>query len=333
MTPASSPAAGYLPALDGWRGISILCVLAAHLLPLGPKAWHLNDAMGPLGMALFFTLSGFLITRFLLTHHSVLDFLTRRAFRIVPLAWLSMVIMLWMAQAPASSWASHFLFYANLPPQTLTDVGSHLWSLCVEVQFYAAIALVVALFGRRGLYVLPLACVAITLHRTSAQAYVDIVSWRRADEILAGGVLAMAFTQQFGAKPVQLLRGLNPYVLMALLAVASHPSSGFMNYLRPYLAALLVGSTLVAAPGQLSTVLNHRALRYIATVSFAVYIIHHPLNYTWLGTGDTLVRYLKRPLLFAVTFALAHVSTFYFEQWFMALGKRLSAKLTAASTS
>jgi peptidoglycan/LPS O-acetylase OafA/YrhL len=224
------------------------------------------------------------------------------------------------------------LFYANLPPQNLTDVGSHLWSLCVEVQFYVAIALVVSMFGRRGLYVLPLVCVAITLHRVSVQAHTDIVTWRRADEILAGGVLAMALMHQFGSQPLRLLRWLNPYVLMVVFVVSGHPSSGFMNYLRPYVAALLVGATLVAAPPRLDAFLGHRVLRYIATVSFAVYIIHHPLNYTWLGSGDTLVRYLKRPLLFAATFALAHVSTFYFEQKFMSLGKRISTKLVPTAT-
>ena len=36
---------------------------------------------------------------------------------------------------------------------------------------------------------------------------------------------------------------------------------------------------------------------------------------------------MKRPLLFAATFALAHVSTFYFEQRLIEFGKRLSRKL------
>ncbi|UUZ49860.1 hypothetical protein LP420_06870 [Massilia sp. B-10] len=31
-----------LRALNGWRGLSIVMVLAAHLLPLGPKTWQLN---------------------------------------------------------------------------------------------------------------------------------------------------------------------------------------------------------------------------------------------------------------------------------------------------
>ena len=319
---------GRLHALDGWRGISILCVLAAHLLPLGPKAWYMNETIAPMGMAIFFTLSGFLITRFLLDHDSVADFLVRRFFRIVSLAWVAMAVVLLISSAPTSAYLPHFLFYANLPPQSLTVIGSHLWSLCVEVQFYAGIALVVALLGKRGLYLLPVACLAVTLHRVVAHAPIDIVTWRRVDEILAGGILALAFSNRLGAGPQRVLRWLNPYAILLLLAISSHPGSGFMNYLRPYFAALLVGSTLFAPPARLDAVLGSRGLRYIATISFALYVIHHPLIFTWLGTGETLVRYLKRPLLFAATFGLAHVSTFYLEQSCIAYGKRLSRRFS-----
>ena len=54
-----------IPILDGWRATSILCVLGAHLVPLGPKALQLNFVAGAMGMALFFCLSGFLIVQFL----------------------------------------------------------------------------------------------------------------------------------------------------------------------------------------------------------------------------------------------------------------------------
>lgn len=317
--------------LDGWRGISILCVLAAHLLPLGPKTFHLNEMVGPMGMALFFTLSGFLITRFLLQHDSVLDFLIRRFFRIVPLAWLATALVVFMAAAPTSAYLSHFLFYANLPPQTLTAVGSHLWSLCVEVQFYVGIALIAKLLGRRGLYLLPIICIAVTLHRISAQSLIDIVTWRRVDEILAGGILAMAYSNQFGERVRRLLSRPNPYVMAVLFAVTCHPGSGSLNYLRPYVAALLIGATLYTPPAHLRALLSGPVLRYIATVSFALYVVHQPLVFTWLGTGDTAVRYLKRPLLFAATFALAHASTFYFEKHCIGFGKRLSARLTGVN--
>ena len=327
MTALSRSDSGHLSVLDGWRGISILLVLAAHLLPVGPKGWGLNETVGPMGMALFFTLSGFLITRFLLTHDSTIDFLIRRLFRILPLAWLALALALPLVGTPASDYLPNFLFYANLPPQHLTDIASHFWSLCVEMQFYVGIALVVSVLGRRGLYLLPVICIAVTLHRVSAGTLVDIVTWRRVDEILAGGSLALFHAGKFGERPSRLLARMNAYLLLVLLALASHPATGFLNYLRPYLAAALVGVTLFNPPARLGSVLRLHALAYIAEVSFALYVIHHLLIYTWLGEGDKWVKYLKRPLLFATTFALAHVSTFYFEKPWIDLGRRLSGKL------
>ena len=318
---------GRLAVLDGWRGVRILCVLASHLLPLGPSTWKLNEMAGPMGMALFFTLSGFLITRFVLDHSSITDFLIRRFFRIIPLAWLALAISLPLVDAASPDYWPNFLFYANLPPQHLVEITSHFWSLCVEMQFYIGIALVVGLFGKRGLYLLPLVCVGITFHRISAGALVDIVTWRRLDEILAGGVLAMVYSKKFGAVTTRVVSGTNAYVLLLLLAVASHPESGFINYMRPYLAAMLVGTTLFNPPPRMARLLQTRALKYIATISFALYVIHHLLMFSWLASGDKWVKYLKRPLLFAATFGLAHLSTFHFEQHWTNFGKRLSSRL------
>jgi peptidoglycan/LPS O-acetylase OafA/YrhL len=331
MTPSDTHPAerARLAVLDGWRGISILLVLTTHLLPLGPKSWRLNETAGPMGMALFFTLSGFLITRFLLQHASISDFLIRRFFRIVPLSWLAMLVVLLMDGAPWSSVLPNFLFYANLPPQHLTEAGSHLWSLCLEVQFYVGIALLVKLGGRRSLQLLPVLCVAVTVHRIIAGAPVDIVTWRRADEILAGVLVALAYQGSWGGRPARLLARANPYLLVPLLVMCSHPAFEALNYLRPYVAAVLVGSTLYSPPQPLGRVLASRTLAYIAAVSFALYVIHHILMFSWLGDGDKLARYAKLPLLVAATFLLAHVSTFQFEHRCIALGKRLSAKLQA----
>ena len=151
---ASAHPAARFATLDGWRGLSILFVLAAHLLPLGPKEWQLNATAGPLGMALFFTLSGFLISHFLLNHSSITDFLIRRFFRFAPLAWLYLFVALFVSQASTASYLAHFLFYASWPPMQVGGAASHIWSLCIEVQFYIGIALLVALLGKRGLYLL-----------------------------------------------------------------------------------------------------------------------------------------------------------------------------------
>ncbi len=314
----------HLDVLDGWRGISILLVLAAHLLPLGPKAWQLNEAAGPMGMALFFTLSGFLITRFLLDRPNVGDFLIRRFFRVVPLAWLALAIALPLAATAPAWYAPNFLFYANLPPYPLPDVVGHFWSLCVEMQFYAAIAIVVAVFGSRGLMLLPLACLAITCLRVADGAHVDITTWHRVDEILAGGVLALLHAGRLGVGRSAWLERTPVLAWLALLAVTSHPGSGPMNYLRPYAAAALVGCTLRDPPPHVAAVLRSSVLAYLAKVSFALYVFHGILMHTWLGEGERWVKYLKRPLLVAATFALAHLSTVHYERRWIELGKRLS---------
>jgi peptidoglycan/LPS O-acetylase OafA/YrhL len=314
--------------LDGWRGISILLVLATHFLPLGPKAWQLNDTSGPMGMALFFTLSGFLITNFLLHKASVTDFLIRRLARIVPLAWLFMLIALPLAQASLDAWVAHFLFYANWPPIQLTNMTSHIWSVCVEMQFYLGIALIFALFRETGLLLLPALCVAITIFRVANGAHIGINTYYRVDEILAGAVLALAFNDRLGLSIKKIIGNLNPFVLALLLVISCHPKSGFMNYFRPYLAALLVGWTLFNEKSRLSEWLKNHVLSYIAEISYALYVIHPLFGHTWLGSGEGWTKYVKRPLLFAVVFLLAHLSTFHYEHRCIAFGKRLSARLT-----
>jgi peptidoglycan/LPS O-acetylase OafA/YrhL len=112
-----------LSVLDGWRAVSILLVLAGHLLPLGPSRWEMNEAVAAMGMVIFFTLSGFLITSFLSRGADLRVFIIRRFFRIAPLAWVVMIVLLIMNQSPAKAWVANLLFYANLPPYYLVPGG------------------------------------------------------------------------------------------------------------------------------------------------------------------------------------------------------------------
>ena len=142
-----------LSILDGWRAVSILSVLAAHLLPLNALVPHSNEAAGLFGMAVFFTLSGFLITRFLIERPDPRAFIIRRAFRILPLAWVGVLAAFLIdgGNGTLAQLTANLLFYANLPPIPLFDSGAHLWSLNVEVQFYVMIALAVAMIGKNAL--------------------------------------------------------------------------------------------------------------------------------------------------------------------------------------
>ena len=321
----------HLSVLDGWRGISIIFVLAGHLLPLSPKQWEMNGAVATSGMAIFFTLSGFLIARFLIAETSIRDFLIRRFCRIVPLSWAYFVLTLSLVGVSWDVFASHMLFYANLPPSTLIPVTGHMWSLCVEVQFYVAIAAFTAIAGRKSLRLIPLICLAVTALRIYNGAHVSIYTYERIDEILAGASLAVLYSstasRQVSAKAAHLL----PVLFIALL-VSSHPLSGWMNYARPYFAAATVGLTLYAVTNLQKAVLCSRPLRYVAQISYALYVIHPLLAHSWLGTGDTLVKYAKRPLLFLVLWAASHISTFYFEKTWTDWGRNLTKRRRDVTT-
>jgi len=316
----------YFHVLDGWRGLSILFVLATHLLPLGPKALRLNETFGPIGMALFFTLSGFLITNFLLHRPNLFDFIVRRFFRIIPLAWLYLLIALPILGVNLDDYLAHYAFYGNWPPMNFVEGSSHFWSLCVEMQFYVGIALLFFILKERAFYLTIVLCILVTLYRVNSEVLIAINTYFRIDEILAGVIVAMAYNNKLGEWIPRLFKWINPYYMMLLLLISCHPDSGFINYFRPYFAATLVASTLYNPPLKLASFLNMKILVYLAGISYALYVIHPLLAHTWLGSGDVFVKYSKRPLLFLVLFALAHLSTFYYEKYWISLAKKLTSK-------
>jgi peptidoglycan/LPS O-acetylase OafA/YrhL len=303
-----------IPVLDGWRATSILLVIGAHLLPLGPKVLQINDTAGAMGMALFFTLSGFLIVQFLAGGAPLGLFVMKRLARIIPLSWAAMLILLLWDSYDATTVARNFLFIANLPPVTLLQGGEHLWSLCVEMQFYMTVSAICLLLGRRGLYLVPVLALSVTAARVIAGEYISIVTYHRVDEILAGGTVALAYSGWLGDRIENGLRHLPVWPFALALLVCSHPDAGPLQYLRPYAAASLVGASLTGAPAFLERILVSRPMAYVAEVSYALYVIHGMLSHSWLGSGEGWDKYIKRPLLFGVTFALAHLSTRYFEQ-------------------
>lgn len=331
MAVRKTGADGYFNVLDGWRGMSILFVLATHLLPLGPKYLRLNETAGPLGMCLFFTLSGFLITNFLIHRPNLYDFIIRRFFRIIPLAWIYLAIALPILNVNFDSYLAHFFFFGNWPAAGATHMWfapgtSHFWSLCVEMQFYVGIAFLFLMLKERGLYLIPFFCLFFTVYRVYDEVYIAINTYYRIDEILVGSIVALAYNNKLGKWLPREFKNTNPYFILILLIISCHPESGMMNYFRPYLAATLVASTLYNPNLFLVKFLNLRVLVYLASVSYALYVIHPLLAHTWLGSGETLEKYAKRPLLFAVLFVLAHLSTFYYEKYWISLAKKLTNK-------
>ncbi len=297
-----------LPALDGLRAISILLVLAAHMLPLGPKVLQLNSSAAAMGMSLFFCLSGFLIASGLIHNPDVPEFLVKRLARIVPLAYAYTLLtagflyfdpetVLWMAT-----------FLLNFRDHT-ESYNAHFWSLCVEVQFYVAVAIAVAIVGRKGIWIVWPACFAITILRINMGEGGDL----RMDEILVGACVATLYRKTWAH------RALFPTLLVVVAALlwfaSSSPFSGWFNSLRSYATALLLAAVLSNGSNRLVKFLSLRPMRYIATISYALYVIHPLTVQGWWNEGSVFDRYLfKRPISFLMAFAAAHISTFYWER-------------------
>lgn len=314
----------YYKVLDGWRGFSILCVLAAHMLPVGLSSWHLNQTIGRVGMSIFFTLSGFLIATTLLYHPNIKNFIIRRALRILPLAWAFLIVALPIVKASSSDYLNHFLFYENLLPESFTSVTGHYWSLCIEIQFYLFIGLLFALFKEKGLIFLIPLCLLFTSCRIYFTEPSSHVTLFRVDEIAVGCCLALVKENKLGTTLPQFFRRINPFIPFILLPFFCHQALPTLNYFRAYVAVTLVAATLYQEKSPLTQWLKLKILKYLAKVSYALYIIH-PLTYHgWLGSGEGLVKYAKRPISFLLTFGFAHLSTFYYERSWIDLAKRLT---------
>jgi peptidoglycan/LPS O-acetylase OafA/YrhL len=320
-----SIAAERLPVLDGLRAISILLVLACHMLPIGPKSFELNETAGAMGMSLFFALSGFLITSGLKQNLSTYEFMLRRLSKIIPLAYgYTVLVFIFLTLDPgALFWTD--VFVVNYVHQYLNSYNSHFWSLCVEVQFYFAIAAAVLLAGRKGLMGVWPVCIAITAIRIGQHTYINIETHLRADEILAGACLATIFNVSW--------IGRVRFVVVffcgaaALWFLSANPFTGWLQYLRPYATALLLAAALCLPDRRLSQFLSSGPLRYVATISYALYIIHPLTIHGWWNDGSAFVRYLlKRPISFAMTFATAHFATFYWEQTWTRAARQIIRK-------
>jgi len=303
--------------LDGFRGLSILAVLAAHMLPLGPEAWQGNSTAGYMGMSVFFALSGFLIAQFLWINQDVGTFFIRRLARIVPLALLVSVIYCLMLEGRIDSFLAVNTYTLNYWHSAIAPSISPLWSLGVEMQFYLAIGLSILFFGRAGFWMVPVAAASVMGFRVAYGVFGAIPTHLRVDEILAGSMLALLWLNRDHQRLKRIWRALPEafWPIFALWLLSCWPPSHALGYFRPYLTAALIGSVMAMESGWQRALLGTGALRYIATISFALYLWHSPFRHGWWDAGSDLERYLfKRPLAFAAIFALAHASTFYFER-------------------
>ena len=319
---------GRLPGLDGIRGIAILLVLGYHLA----EPWWVS-AFGNLGVTMFFTLSGFLITGLLLDDADELGrvrwrhFYARRALRLVP-ALLVFAVLVFTVQRTAGIGSNLALvpvlgYVSNWALVAGANLGwlGHTWSLAVEAQFYLLWPPLFAVLARRRDWAL-----GLTLAGIAASIVTRIVLWdggagsdrvyyssdTRADGLLVGCALALLLARGVRPRVRPALVGAAAAVLVALVVVAG--PSRYLNAVgvptvTPWFTAALI-LLAISSPGLLAA----RTLAWWGDRSYGIYLWHFSLiraadnaahsvpvliaaGVLGVLVADLSWRYLERPLL------------------------------------
>lgn len=178
----------HISSLNGLRAISVLMVVGYHLF----QHHHLPDNFavkysrfillnGPMGVNIFFLISGFLITTLLIKERettgtiSLSGFFLRRTIRIFPAYYFLLMVYGLLQffnyfQIHPKEWLSLITYTKQFVPGG-TDEAAHLWSLSVEEMFYLLWPFIFLLFRKKTAPVLVVLISIILLMRIIMFSY------------------------------------------------------------------------------------------------------------------------------------------------------------------
>jgi peptidoglycan/LPS O-acetylase OafA/YrhL len=310
-----------IPIINQLRGLAILLVVAYHsLLPSFGKfelEWAgafrnfdvpkqfllmLPATFGWMGVAIFFSISGFCIHLSYATSHDKAwrAYLIKRTFRICP---PYLCIMLFFALVFSSTKVSlselweqtqiirHILLIHNFFPESFYGITGAFWTIAIEFQLYLLYPLIVSLTKRIGW---PATCIILALIefplRLFASTRAPVAGLGKVDSsdsvlfIAVCSPLFYVFSWSIGAavanvflleQKVALLR-INPLPLF-LIAIG-------ITFFRPFLLfsfpLIAIATSIFIYQKSIANTPNSATFSWIAeigTYSYSLYLVHEPL--------------------------------------------------------
>jgi peptidoglycan/LPS O-acetylase OafA/YrhL len=324
------PKLGYVPALDGLRAIAVTMVMFLH-------AHFFLGHNGAIGVDIFFTLSGFLITTLLLEEFhkkgtiDILSFYFRRTLRLFPALYLMLIVVLIYALTTTNSEDKTSLFkeisasalYIN---NVVYGIGwwkgydpialGHTWSLAVEEQFYLVwpciLFLLVKYFSVKWLKFVLLILFLFLFVNAQFHFYpIDII----VSEGLVLGCL-VAVLRFSGNLPIKIPPFILIISLLLLTVYGIFPipkleiiSTYFSNpnVIIEVLSLIAILGIVDASPDTLPIkIFGSNFFVYIGKLSYALYLWHKPV---FVGFQKLSLVYHWTPSL---TFVLKFIATFLF---------------------
>jgi len=372
-TPAAPEAAAARPrqrldALDGVRGLAALGVLVLHVWMFSygdqhkPPKGFLDFALGELrlGVQVFFVLSGFLIFRPFVAaaldgaRHmpSMTRYAIRRAARILPGYWLALAASFFLLrhldhpmQIDPAQLPVFLVFAQNHFEETIKHLDPPMWTLAIEVSFYATLPLAGFAALRLGAHRLRL--LALTLLIAGTGALSTVLAYTHAwPQTLSTSLLPHLVEFGAGMTVAVLLHGRRlsarraaPILLAGLAAIIinswGHATGVGTKELRslvgdaPGVAGIaMVLAVLIAGPWR-ATLLARGPAKWLGTISYGVYLFHFPVIVGLRMTGhwpegDVLGRQLLTVM--AITLPAATLSWFLVEKPGIAWARRVTSR-------
>jgi peptidoglycan/LPS O-acetylase OafA/YrhL len=353
---------GYQPQLDGLRGIAVLSVVLHHFdvrLP-GMFDW------GPIGVRIFFLLSGYLITLSLWRLHAdvkeagggywmgLLGFHGRRLARLLPVLYVMLGVAFVMGLPEfrrAMLW--HAVFGTNLYALHVgqwPDAASHLWSLSVQEQFYLLWPFLILITPRKWLpgvlvtlFVAGFAFRAAIIESGASDFYRWVMLPGVIDSFALGSLIAcvkkagrpLPFTTPGWRSVAVGLVALSCYVLARFIRFGPFPGpvAALIETLENLFFAWLLIRTVAGWRGVVGAVFESRLLVHLGRVSYGLYIFHVLVNVAlspWLARHGLTVAdhaFLRCAVLLTVSIGIASISYHYLEAPLAAWVRRRESSL------
>jgi peptidoglycan/LPS O-acetylase OafA/YrhL len=319
----------HIPSLDGLRALSVLLVVVLHTLQHRSMTHNVPLPYfilgnGSMGVFIFFVISGYLITSLLLRERektntiSLRSFYLRRAFRILPPLYFYIFVLVVLAHwghLPGMNrreLLTALTFTRNYVPHVGLWALEHLWSLCIEEQFYLIwpallVFCIVHRKGSAGRRSASLIAIAVIV----AEPFIRVFSFRflpsfhnpgafhmQADGLMFGALGALQQGHQRFEKLYARATRL-PWLLPILLFFVSGALGiKFQNYWNMPIGITINGCLvllwilwLIRNPYSLSgRLFNLPAVAWLGRLSYSLYIwqtlfLHHLNTQVFGGTG------------------------------------------------
>jgi peptidoglycan/LPS O-acetylase OafA/YrhL len=332
-----------IEAITGLRGFAALLVVYAHF---AEKSWQLPDPHfpGEVGVMIFFSLSGFLISYLYLdkqfSRSHIIDYIVARVARIAP-AYLVIVL-------------ASFIIYNCFNPEFVYAISSHniarhlffsgnvsvFWSIAPEVQFYAIFLLIWAMKERvvnhnsiAGMLMLGLLFVVLMVNR---DVFPGTFVGAKLHYFLFGVIAGQLRTHIGGERQDAIALSVLQALMIALMIGVELGWIAFPYLFKvdfytsiptALLSALFVFSFSLPSPVA-KWLFENRFMKRCGEWSFSIYLLNMPIIYLFRPHSHQWLDYVASSIAGFIAILLASWANFQIiekrgARYIRAVGKRL----------